>query len=321
MSAEHKAKVPTAIRSATMVQQTVMKQSGVQQSDLQQDRQDSMVARIAAIFACFTPEQPAIRLSDVARQTGLPVSTVSRIVSELVQAGLLARDEHKMYMVGPRIVEMAQSALPLRNVREVASALLDELCARTNMHIQLAALDGGNLVVLDRRDGKQQLPVYYHIGDRIPLVPTANGRIMLAYAPSEVVQSVLNGGNFIWPVFDTPRPSVQEVLDSLEQVRHEHKVVLTIAGAPVHSIAMPIVDKTRRVIASLAIVFLPHTADLDQLSELLRACTLGISKRLRGPLPHRELPPWGFEGPNVEGSSVEVPNVKEPSAKEPSAEE
>ena len=254
-----------------------------------------IIDRIFAILNCFTSETPALTLTEISQRTRLPTSTTGRLLSELCSAGALHKGREKKYSIGQRLMEISQCAQPMLSIREAATAFLDDLCTATHLHVQLASLDGTEMVILDRRKGKQRLPVFYHIGDRMPLVPTAAGRILLAYAKPEVINKTLDDGHFIWPVFDTPRPSVESVLRSLEDIRRNQYVSLTIPGAPVHSVAAPIFDRTRNVVAAVGVLFQPNSVPEDRLLPVVRATAMGITRRLLGPQSKRELPPWGAE--------------------------
>ena len=51
----------------------------------------SVTSRVLAVLAAFDDSHPRLRLSEVARRSGLPVSTVSRLLAELVAGEALAR--------------------------------------------------------------------------------------------------------------------------------------------------------------------------------------------------------------------------------------
>lgn len=254
-----------------------------------------IVERIFAILNCFTSETPSLTLTEISEHTGLPTSTTGRLLSELCSVGALHKGQGKKYSIGQRLMEISQCAQPMLSIREVATTFLDDLYTATHLHVQLASLDGTEMVILDRRKGKQRLPVFYHIGDRMPLVPTAAGRVLLAYAKPRIIDETLDDGHFVWPVFDTPRPSIEEILTSLEDIRKNKYVSLTIPGAPVHSVAAPIFDRTRNVIAAVGVLFQPNSIPEDRLLPVVRATAMGITRRLLGPQSKRELPPWGAE--------------------------
>ena len=51
----------------------------------------SVTSRVLAVLAAFDDGHPRLRLSEVARRSGLPVSTVPRLLAELVAGEALAR--------------------------------------------------------------------------------------------------------------------------------------------------------------------------------------------------------------------------------------
>jgi DNA-binding IclR family transcriptional regulator len=69
----------------------------------------TVTGRVFSILGCFSREQPALTLSELGTQTGLPTSTVFRLSRELVAWGGLQRTgDH--YRIGPRITEFAYLA-------------------------------------------------------------------------------------------------------------------------------------------------------------------------------------------------------------------
>ncbi|MGA4991552.1 helix-turn-helix domain-containing protein [Nonomuraea bangladeshensis] len=51
-----------------------------------------VVARALQILGAFTSDRRSLTLSDLSRHSGLPVSTVHRLVAELLAWGALERD-------------------------------------------------------------------------------------------------------------------------------------------------------------------------------------------------------------------------------------
>src|SRR3954447_26178333 len=51
------------------------------------DTARTVVGRVIAILGCFSPTQQSLGLVEISRRTGLPVSTVFRLVGELRECG------------------------------------------------------------------------------------------------------------------------------------------------------------------------------------------------------------------------------------------
>ena len=71
---------------------------------------ESSLARAVRVIAAFTPDEPELRVSEIARRSGLHVATASRLVAELVTHGLLERGPHREVRVGVRLWELAARA-------------------------------------------------------------------------------------------------------------------------------------------------------------------------------------------------------------------
>ena len=80
---------------------------------------DSGVARVSAVLTAFTARHAELTVSDIARRTGLPKSTTSRLVAELVAHGFLVREGSLLHM-GTRLFEFGELASRHRDLRAVA---------------------------------------------------------------------------------------------------------------------------------------------------------------------------------------------------------
>jgi DNA-binding IclR family transcriptional regulator len=70
----------------------------------------SVISKVVALLDAFTPAAPELTLGELARRTGLPVSTTYRLVSELVAWGGLERLPRGGYRIGVRMGEIGSLA-------------------------------------------------------------------------------------------------------------------------------------------------------------------------------------------------------------------
>ncbi|WP_140558610.1 IclR family transcriptional regulator [Bifidobacterium sp. UTCIF-39] len=251
-----------------------------------------VVDRVFAILDCFTSETPKLNLTQLASRSGLPISTTSRILNDLARHDVVERMRDGTYSIGMHLMELAQLARPLLSIRESASPCLDDLNRATGMHVQLAVLDGPSVAIIDRRDGRQKLPIYYHIGDSMPPIPTAVGRLLLAFASPKLISEVVDDDDFIWPTFDTPRPSITGIHRELTTIRKQRFAIFQPEGAPVRSVAAPITDRVGTVIAAVGIVASADSKLPERVIDLVKSTAVAISRRLAAPPAQRSLPPW-----------------------------
>jgi DNA-binding IclR family transcriptional regulator len=111
---------------------------------------ESSLARAVRILDCFTPDEPALPVSEIARRAGLHVATASRLVAELVSHGLLARGPDRAVRIGMRMWELASRASPTLSLREAAMPFLEDLHAVVGHHAQLGIRDGDEVLFVER---------------------------------------------------------------------------------------------------------------------------------------------------------------------------
>lgn len=130
------------------------------------------------------------RVSDIARDTGIPNSSVTNILAALVETSLLRRSGTG-YALGPAVVELASTFLrsddPVQRFRDFVPTL-ETLSAET---AQLATLDKGDVIFLARHDGTQPISLTSGVGKRLPASSTAIGKAMLASLEPEELEAIL----------------------------------------------------------------------------------------------------------------------------------
>ncbi|RQW96636.1 IclR family transcriptional regulator [Micromonospora inaquosa] len=139
----------------------------------------------------FSPATPALTLSELARRTGLPLSTVYRRAAELVAWGALERGDDGRYRIGLRLWEVGSLAPRGLGLRELALPVMEDLYEVTHENVQLAVRQDLELVFIERIAGRHAVPVLTRVGGRFALHATGVGLVLLAHAPAEVQEQVL----------------------------------------------------------------------------------------------------------------------------------
>ncbi|WP_448612803.1 IclR family transcriptional regulator [Modestobacter sp. URMC 112] len=139
----------------------------------------------------FTRERRALTLSEVARATGVPLSTAHRLIAELCAWGGLERDDDGRYRVGLRLWELGALAPRGLGLREAALPFMEDLYEVTHENVQLAVRDGVDVVFVERFASRDAVTVLTEVGGRFALPPTGVGLVLLAHAPVAVQEQVL----------------------------------------------------------------------------------------------------------------------------------
>ncbi len=156
-------------------------------------------------------------LADLARDLGLPKSTLHRVSCVLLERGWLARDRASgRFTLGIRALGLGATAeeLPISTAFRAAAA---ELLTRFDETVCLAVLDGQESVFIAKEETSQPVRLIARIGSRTPAYASASGRVFLADWRPESVAAEFGGRPLITPT--GLRLTLDDVLQVLADVR------------------------------------------------------------------------------------------------------
>lgn len=141
-----------------------------------------------AILSAFDSERPLIGVSELSRELSLSRSTAHRYISTLARLGYLQQDpDSKRYRLGPKVLDLGFSAINSMDVREISAPHLRRLSDETGHTVNLAILDGIDVVYIERcrtaQPGQREIDLNLHVGARLPAYCTAMGKAILAFVP------------------------------------------------------------------------------------------------------------------------------------------
>lgn len=153
----------------------------------------SMVDRVVLIVGVFERSAGMLSLGQVSARSGLPRSSVHRILQQLVDARWLHRHDNE-YALGLRMFEIGSLVVHRSRVIDVARPFIKELCTSTGHVAHLALLDEQDVVYLEKVGGAFASALPSRVGGRLPAHCTGVGKVLLAYSPRAVVDRYLGTG-------------------------------------------------------------------------------------------------------------------------------
>ncbi|RDH80444.1 IclR family transcriptional regulator [Mycolicibacterium moriokaense] len=124
-----------------------------------------------------------LTLAQIARRTGVPRSSVHRMLERLVQLGWLIRSGHE-YRLGLRLFELGTLAVQQDRLHCAALPHMRELRRITGHTVHLAILDGSDVVYLNKLEGAFGAEIDTRPGARRPAAVTSVGKVLTANAPA-----------------------------------------------------------------------------------------------------------------------------------------
>jgi IclR family transcriptional regulator, pca regulon regulatory protein len=216
------------------------------------------IARGVDVITAFTPQRPAMTLSEVAAAAGLARPTARRILLTLEQLGYV-RSLAGSFMLTPRVLELGMAYVRSLGLWDVARPHLERLVARTGESSSIGQLDGSDVVYVARVAVPKIIALRVDIGTRFPAPPTSLGKVLLAGLPAGELDAALAEPSRAG-VVPRWRPDRAELDAVLRDVRAQGWALTDEQLAPgVRSVAAPLRDGSGRVIAAMNVTV--HAAE------------------------------------------------------------
>ena len=150
------------------------------------------LARGLELLRCFGPGDRWLGNQELARRTGLPKPTVSRLAHTLTRLGYLRHSPSlERYALGTAVLSLGYSLLAQLDVRRVARPLMQALAEHFGVSVSLGLRDRLGMVYLDTYRSASTAAVRLEAGSRIPLATTSMGRAYLSGLPAPDRQALL----------------------------------------------------------------------------------------------------------------------------------
>jgi DNA-binding IclR family transcriptional regulator len=239
------------------------------------------LARGLNIIDCFAPSRPVLTNGELARLTGLPCSSVSRLTHTLVKLGYLEYDSALgAYRLGLKVLPIHTAMIAATDVKSLVLPYMERLAAQATARVILAACEEGALVVMQAADGRRLLASPLSIGASYPIAGSAMGRAYLAACSQAeqdaIFERLLQAGAI------TQETLAAELLEAkTSYAAHGYCTSLQDWRRGVHGVAVPIhlENLGRRVVLSCAapVENLPLTYIRDVFGPMMVRCAKEIS--------------------------------------------
>lgn len=250
------------------------------------DERRSVLRRALRILDTFEQVRTGLRLSEISRRSGVPLTTTHRIVGELREWGALERDDTGVYRVGLRLWEVAALAPRSVGLQRIALPFMQDLYETTHCGVHLAVREKDEVVFIERfvspETARDERP---RVGGRYAMHATAVGLVLLAHAPAELQEEVINGPLQTFTPWTTS--NARELRQALAETRRNGYVVSDRQINPNYvSVAAPISGPDDTVVAALSLI-VPYTEPHGpSVGQLVLATARGISRAVGATLRH-----------------------------------
>jgi DNA-binding IclR family transcriptional regulator len=164
----------------------------------------SALARGLDVLVCFMSNDRVLGNQEIAKRTGLPKSTVSRVTYTLAELGYLTcyKDQNK-YCLGKTFIGLGYAMLAQMHIRRIARPLMQALAEYTQASVNLGIRDRQNMVYIDTYRNSSTFTVQLDVGSQIPIATTSMGRAYLCALPEmeriKLMAQIRKNDEGAWP--------------------------------------------------------------------------------------------------------------------------
>ncbi|HVV07987.1 IclR family transcriptional regulator [Amycolatopsis sp.] len=204
----------------------------------------SILSKAFDVLGAFGPQHRVLTLTEIARSSGLPKSTVHRLLGRLTALGVI--EPHGAgFKVGLPMRRFA-SAMPIESLRQSALPHLGALHQWSRRHVHLGALRGSRVVFVERLMMPEHGLPSADPGTDLPAHATALGKVLLAHVTPEETEAALAG-----PLAALAPNTITDAADLVKELGEVRQNQVAVARGESHPdvtcVAAPILIRGRAV--------------------------------------------------------------------------
>lgn len=231
----------------------------------------------------------ALGVRAVAQQLDLPVGSVHRLLQDLAQENVVARNSEGAWQLDYRLLQISDLHMDNLRLPRLARSFCEDIAEKTRETVNLNVLSEFSCVCVDKVRGNQGMQLDRPIGSRSPLHCGGSAKAMLAFMSEAEQDRVIKNG--LTGFTDNTLTDAKALKDELARTRErgysidDQEMVLGV-----FCVGVPIVDRLGHPIAAISISGPSHKqagAEVAPLVEMLNKACGHVSERLgyTGPWP------------------------------------
>lgn len=213
------------------------------------------IQRTLGVLERLATARQGLSVTELAEALGLNKATVFRILASLQSAGYVEQDAlSQRYRLTLKIASLAFALLDTMGFEDICQPYLDELARETGELVQLAVVQGHDMVFVAKAEGHQRVKVVPLLGRRVALHASAGGKVWLASLPEDTaIRIVLSHG--LPRLTSRTLTTVGALLQEWERVRRQgYATVVQEYWDDVNSVGAPVrAGRSQQVVAAVSV--------------------------------------------------------------------
>ncbi|HEV7575997.1 MAG TPA: IclR family transcriptional regulator [Caldimonas sp.] len=151
------------------------------------------VARALTLLDRLARGREPMTLARLSSELALPKSSVHGLCTTLVSFGYLRRQADGSFLIGPRVMGLAEAFVAGTDVAQEFNALWGTSGISPEETVLLSVLSGNEALYVAVRNSARPLGLAFNVGMRLPAYLSGSGKAMLAQLPADEVRRRFTG--------------------------------------------------------------------------------------------------------------------------------
>lgn len=193
-------------------------------------------------------------VTELAKSLGTTKTRIFNYLQTLAEHGYAVQQpESERYRIGVRVSQIGGAVANEFNLLSISRGPMRKVHQAVGHTIVLSKFDGTTLYSVDQIEGTSMLKISIAIGNVLGLHSSAQGKLVLAFGPARLLENTISKGL---------KPATKETITDPERLRREIRTIQSRGWAftsnetrmGVNALAVPVLDRARQLVATLAIV-------------------------------------------------------------------
>jgi IclR family KDG regulon transcriptional repressor len=211
-----------------------------------------------------------LSINDVVRLSGIPKTSVHRMIGSLEEMGFLTKDQDGQYALGLLFLQFGHLVAERLDIRHISLTVMQRLRDDIREAVHLAVRDGYSSMYIEKLDTDHPVRLFTKIGKKAPLYAGASSRIILAFMPDDEREAYLSEVE-LEPIGFGTITSKQKLREALALSRQtKYSFSRSELENYTAELSAPIFNHTGQMVAGLSIAGLEVRFGEEQLPDLIQ---------------------------------------------------
>lgn len=226
--------------------------------------------RVLQILLAIASEKEELTLSEISEKTNIPKSTISPILSTMVNLKFLSRKDNMKYKIGINTFIAGESYLESTSLLEMIKTNMGEIVKECNEICQLGIIQDNKVFYIAKKEPTQSIQLMSYVGKFLPIYSTALGKVLISKKSNEEIKELI--GPTLDSLTEYTIKDMDSFLEEIEKVKSRgYSYDIQETSLDARCVAVPI-EKDNKVIAAISVsvpTFRSSDEKLNSIIEIL----------------------------------------------------